>query len=116
MNESKDGAAIALAKKAVMVGEASAELGDLVDEGVGCLVVVMDMHFDIAHAEAHHLSDAINNVAPVFFLGVKKAVLRTLPGCVQGSIAGNARPLVSPLRHPGKSCFYGSAHAQGLIV
>jgi hypothetical protein len=54
--------------------------------------IVMDVHFDIAYSETHHLRNAFEQIVPVLFLGVEEAVLRTLARGIPGRIVGNARP------------------------
>ena len=116
MDEAEDGAAVLLAKKAVVVGEASAEFGDFADEGVALLVVVMEMHFHVADAETHHFRDAVEQIAPVLLLRVEEAVLWALARGVSGSVVGNARPFVAPARHAAERGFNRSAHAQRFVV
>jgi len=45
----------------------------------------MDVHFDIAYSETHHLRNAFEQIVPVLFLGVEEAVLRTLPAASLGA-------------------------------
>lgn len=79
-------------------------------------MIVVEVHFYIAHAETHHLSYAINNVAPVLFLGIEKAVLRTLSGGVWGCVAGNARPFIAPQGYAAERSFNGGMAAERLVM
>ena len=114
MNESEDGAAVLLAEQAVIAGEPAAKLGDLVDEGIALLVVVMQMHLDITKAEANHFGEAFKKLAAVIFLGIEEAVLRALAGGVLRAGGGNARPAVTPTGQTGAGDLLGCAGAQRL--
>jgi hypothetical protein len=76
----------------------------------------MQMHFHIPDAEPHYLRDAVEQIAPVLFLRVEKAVLGALICGIPWSGVGNARPLLTPLRDAAKRGFNGCAHAQRFVV
>ncbi len=116
MNEAEGGAALPLAQQAVLVRQPAAELVDLLDEALALLVVVVQVHLHVARAQAHHLRNALEQVAPVLFLGVKEAVLGVLAAGVPWAVARNARPTVAPPGDAAQRGFNRGAHAQRLIV
>jgi hypothetical protein len=105
VNEAEDRAAVLLAKKAVVVRKAAAVLGNFSNEGVALFIVVMKVHLDITYAEMYYLPYAVEDVSPILFLRVEKAVLRTLAIAISGSIVGNPRPSVTPFRDAGQRGF-----------
>jgi hypothetical protein len=78
VDKTEDGFSILLAKKAVVVRQAAAKFSHFLNEGVALLVVVVQMHFHVANAKTHHLRYAVEQIAPVFFLGIEEAVLCAL--------------------------------------
>src|ERR1035437_873955 len=102
MDEAKDGAAALLAKETVVVR-------DFLNEGVAPLIGVVEMHFDVADSQPHHLRDAFQEIPPVFILRVEKAMLRKLPCGIQGSVICDAGPLVAPLCETAKRGIKGCA-------
>ena len=59
MNEAEDSSAVLLAKKPVIVRQAAAIFGHFSDEGVALLIIVMEMHFYVADAQAHNFCYAV---------------------------------------------------------
>ena len=116
MDEAEDGSAVLLAKQSVVAGQALAILSDFQDEGGALFDVVMQMHFHVADSQSHHLRDAVENIPPVLFLRVEKAVLGALARGVTGSVVRNARPPVAPPRQAAEGGFNGGAHAQRFVV
>jgi hypothetical protein len=109
MDEAKDGAAALLAKETVVVRESAAVFRDFLNEGVAPLIGVVEMHFDVADSQPHHLRDAFQEITPVFILRVEKAMLRKLPRGIQGSVICDAGPLVAPLCETAKRGIKGCA-------
>jgi hypothetical protein len=116
VNEAEDGAAVLLAKKTVIAGEPPAVFGDFLDKGLALLVVVMEMHFNIADAKMHHLRYAVKQIAPILLLRVEEGVLRTLACGVSGRVLGDAWPLVTPTRDAAERSINRGTHAQRFIV
>jgi hypothetical protein len=116
MNEAKDCVAIHLAKQAVIIAQTAAVFGDLPDERLALFVIVVQMHFHVANAQTDYLGYTVKQLAPVFFLRVKKTVLRALASGIPGSALRNARPLVSPLRDAAKRNLNRYTHANRFIV
>src|ERR1035441_9942314 len=112
MDKTEDGSSILLAKQAMVVRETTAVFSHFANEGVALLMIVMKMHFNVADPETYNLCQAIEQVAPVLFLRIEKAVLRALVRGVAGCVIGNPRPPVAPASDSAKRCFKGSAHAQ----
>jgi hypothetical protein len=96
MDEAEDSATILLAKEPMIVCQATTEVRHLLDECVAFLIIVVQMNFNIANAELHHFCDAIEQFAPVLFLGIKETVLGPLSRGVARSIICDAGPSVTP--------------------
>ena len=116
MNEAEDRPAILLAKQAVVIGETAAILGHFADEGVRLLILVMQVHLDVADAEPHDFGDGVQKIATVLLLRVEEAVLRALAVGIAGSIVGDARPPIAPASDSGERSFDGGAHAEGFVM
>jgi hypothetical protein len=123
MNESEDGAAIMLAKQAVVIDEPRAKLGDFSGKRIAAVgvalemrFIVVDVHFDIAYSKAHHLRNAFNQIVPIVFLRVEEAVLRALVRGIPRGVIGNARPLVAPARNAIQRRPDGLRQTQRLVM
>jgi hypothetical protein len=116
MNKAKDGSSILASKQPVVVRETTAELGDLGYEGVGALVMVMQMHIHVGNPEANDFRYAVEQIATVLFLRVEEGVLRPLARSVAGCVIRNPWPFIAPTSDTAKRGLKGSAHAQRLIV
>ena len=86
MNESEDRAPILLVKQSMGFCELAAVFSDFPDEGVVRFIVVVQVYFHIADAQAHHLRDTVEQLAAILFLRVEEAVLRTLSRCIKRSV------------------------------
>ena len=100
----------------MVLPQAAAIFGYFPDEGIALLVIVMEVHFHVADAQAHYFCYAVEQCATVLLLRIEEAVLRALPCRVSGSVVGNARPAIAPLCHAAQCGFYRSAHAERLVV
>jgi hypothetical protein len=100
----------------VVIGETAAVFRDFLNEGVALLVVVMEVHFDVADTEANNLRYTVENIPPILLLRVEKAVLRTLACGISGGIVGNAWPSVAPPRNPAEGGFERNTHAPWFVV
>lgn len=96
VNEREDRAAVLLPQQPMILRKSLAVFANLSREGVRRVVVVMQMHFDIAHAKTNHLRDALEQIATVLFLRIEKAILRRLSAGVRRSVVGYARPSIAP--------------------
>ncbi len=116
MDESKNSVAVLLTKKAVIVCETSTVFSYFSDEGVGLLVAVMEMHFNVANPESHHFRDTLDEVTLVLFLWIEKTVLGDLICSVSGSVCGNLWPRIAPTCYAAERDVNGSAAAQWFVV
>jgi hypothetical protein len=116
MNEAKYCASIDLSQQPVMIGKSSAELRYLLNEGLAFFIVMMNMDFNVRHAEANDLRYSIEDFGLILLLRIKEAVLGAIAGAVSWRIFGNPGPLFTPLSHTGKGSLEGRAHAPGLEV
>src|ERR1700742_4115168 len=116
MNEAEDRAAISFPQKTMIVCEAFAVIANLLSESFTCLVVVMEVYFDISNTQTNHLCDAIEKIAPVLFLRVKKTVLRRLLVGIRGGVGCDSRPAITPTRDSPESSVNRYTHTQGFIV
>jgi hypothetical protein len=99
VDEAEDCAPFVLAEKTVVFGQPGEEFRNLLNEPASIVVVVMQMHFHIRHAEAHDFGDPFYNLALILFLGIKEAVLWLLSGRIARRIASDTRPPVAPSRN-----------------
>ena len=79
MNKAEDCASILLAEEAVDLRKPAAELSQLPDEGFAILVLMVQVDLDVSNAKPDDFRDAVEELAPVLFLRVEKAILRLPP-------------------------------------
>ena len=96
VDEAEDDAAVLATEKAVPLVQAVAEVGDLLLEAGGGVVIVVDVDFDVGGAGSAERGEGVEDLGPVLFLGVEAGEAGALSGGIARGVLGDARPEVPP--------------------
>jgi hypothetical protein len=103
-------------QEAMIIAKTATEIAHFQDKAAGGLVAVVDMDFHIPESLPAHVGKRIQQLAPVFFLGIKEAISWSIPHSVTWSRAGNPGPDIFPARYPAQGRLHGGLLAEWLVV